>query len=243
MLSILGRAACLAALLLALSAGAASANPAPVITEAGATNPIAYELKSLRWTHFYATFDQPVWVVLTVHDGTGREVARVFDGAVPNAGERFWFPSWNGKTNLGARLPSSAGYTWRIRAYRSGWVTENTARIAVTKVIFTIYDTPGNPGEVRPSTEQVYSRYLTDGSANVYMTIWNRDACDVQVTMPQAPGAPSTAGNVGTWKLDPNHMTSATVYLRPPSWQIVRGSRDIGIDVKGADKVQMTVLQ
>lgn len=227
------------------SAGATSAFAAPAVKEMGVTNPIGYELKSLQWTHFYATFDQPVWVVLTVHDGTGREVARVFDGAVPTANQRFWFPSWNGKDACGHRLPSSAGYTWKVTAYRGGQSASKNGRIVISRVYFTIKETVPNPAIAdRPMTERRYTRYLVDGSANLYLSAGATETVTFQLTMPQTPTATATyAGNIGSWRMVPGEWLNDTRYLRPPTWVIARGIHDIDFESNASLNYQITVLQ
>lgn len=238
----------LAAVLCALFAGVAVAGAAPKIVEASYTNAVAYELKSLQWTHFYATFDQPVWAVLTVHDGAGREVARVFDGAVPEANKRFWFPSWNGKDAHGRHLPSSAGYIWKLRAVRGGQTAEASGRIAICKVLFTIRDqvTHDAATDSRFEAERDYQRYMIDGPANVYISATSKNGCDAfAVTMYGQPGATSfQSGNVGAYSIAAGAKLHETVYLRYPPWRFSRGMQRIATAVRNGDiSYQITVLQ
>lgn len=240
------RAALVTVLAIGLMAvGVASAAAAPAITELGVTNAIGYELKSLQWTHFYATFDQPVWAVLTVHDGAGREVARVFDGAVPNANQRFWFPSWNGKDALGRRLPSSAGYTWKVTAYRGGQTSSKLGRIVISRVLFTIKETVPNPALAdRPLTECTYSRYMVEGSANVYLSAGATETCTFQLTTRPTPTTTAwTAGNIGSWSMEAGGWLNDTKYLRPPAWVFARGLHDIEFESNASLNYQITVLQ
>lgn len=242
----------LMALMISFSAGVATAAAAPAISEAAWTNPIGYELKSLQWTHFYATFDRPVWAVLTVHDGAGHEVARVYDGAVPEAGKRFWFPSWNGKAAGGRRLPSSAGYTWRLRAYRNGEVTEKAGRIAISRIIFTIKSTLVNDEwpENQLSREVRWDRYMVDGkTANMYIQAsapsTETDYPGFFVTMGgRTYNTHDPRGNAYTASIKAGSSVNAAVYLRN-GWDFDTGMNWITVNTWDMPAVTyaITVLQ
>lgn len=149
---------------LAIAVPAYAQTKASMIDEAGYTNAVATSLKSLQWTHFYGTFDEPAWAVLTIHDGAGREVARIFDGAV-SSGSRVWFPSWNGKDSSGRYLPSSIAYEWRLRVNRGDRYDVVSGRIAVCRILFTVKgDDPQGT-----STHLAVDRYMFKAPANVYL--------------------------------------------------------------------------
>ena len=198
-------------------AASALAFAAPTITNAGFTNPIAYDLKSLQQTRFYATVDRPVWAVLRISNGTG-EVVRAYNGPVTVVGKPFWFPAWNGKTSRGCRLPSALGYTWDLTVDRGGLSSTRHGTIAVTRTLLRERGQTEVP-DSRPETEIVWSRYMVAGPARVQLRAVSTSTADVSVfvqndvdalnssvvghwtTVAQPPG--STALSVFTRALDP----------------------------------------
>jgi hypothetical protein len=134
------------------------------------TNPLAYDLKSLRSTRFYTSVDKPnVWAELSVKCPTGTKY--LYKGAIPNAGENFYFLPWDGMGPDGKRM-TSAAYEWTLRLSQSGSTSTYTGKITVSRICFSISGTAKAGSPVRTSA------YMVPGSANCYIAATSGAASD-----------------------------------------------------------------
>lgn len=237
--------ACVLMALVAALAIASSAFAAPKISEAAYTNAIAYDLKSLQSTHFYATFDRPVWAELTIHDGAGRKVAKIFDGSISEANKRFWFPSWNGKNSAGKRLPSSGAYIWKLRAVSDGQESVTTGKIAVCKVLFTMRGDFPTAREQKPAWEPIYERYMVKGAATIYTRAvrGGDDATPLSIYYASRSESTQYYGKLGDWDVSASQPLNTTTYLRGTKAIPRQGWYEFSFNISGSLWYEVTVIQ
>jgi YVTN family beta-propeller protein len=133
--------------------------PVPAISGIGVTNPLAWDLTSLKTTRVYATCNLPGrWMTIDVWDAHG--VVQTLYSGPAQQGVRVVTPPWDGRDSSGRRLPTG-NYRYRVRVNRSSDVTSVTGPIVVSRVWFSV-STSTTSGQL--------TRYLPSGPVRVYAT-------------------------------------------------------------------------
>jgi hypothetical protein len=159
----------LAAAVLMVALAAPSAFAGTPVVQAGYSNSIAYNLKSLQTTRFWGSVLYPnMWAVLKV--GTPYGDRYLYKGPIQAAGTRFDFPVWDGRGPHGERLPSSGGYRWTLTVNKGGnsWTTSGV--IAVSRIIVTTSVTTTEEFLQLRNMETFQDAYMLAGSYRCYLT-------------------------------------------------------------------------
>ena len=186
------------------------------INEVRYTGPVAYELKSLQTTRFWCTVDTPgVWATLRIKDGQGRVVRTIYSGPIQEANKRFYFPLWNGLDDNGQRL-FSASWNWELTVNKGGAVATKTGKITVSKIEFFL------TGRVSDLKEDLFSRYMIPGNANIYIRTSTSGPFDAfMFGIVNASGYEYISDPILMDR--PNRAVNTTVYLRGSNAMIGRG--------------------
>ena len=203
----------------------ATALAAPTLTASGATNPVAWGIKSLQWTAFWAKSGTPnAWAAVQVLSTSG-VVATVYNGSLANrptdSGGRTIFPAWNGKDASGRYL-ATGNYRYRIQLSQGGLTVSASGPIAVSRNRWTL--------DTRTGGGRVNKRYVYTGPMWLYMSGSTEttagDAVQVERTeIPPAFAVPVTTKAYPVFPGSPvrnvvERWTSAS--SRSWDWQIVK---------------------
>jgi hypothetical protein len=143
----------------------APAHGAPAISASGATNPVAWGIASLQWTHFWVKTSTPdAWAIVWIASSRGVE-RTLYNGPLAarpvDSGGRTIFPSWNGKGDVGGYL-ATGNYQYWIELSKGGVATHVSGPIAVSKSRWTL--------DTRSVGTTVNKRYLYAGPMWLYMS-------------------------------------------------------------------------
>lgn len=210
---------------LAVAAVLLSATPALAMLKVNylrSTNPIAYNLKSLQTTHFYASVDTTgVWADLVVKTPKGD--IHVYRGPMNVANRNFWFPAWNGLGPNRTRLPSSGGYIVQLTINRGGQFATAKNSISISRWYGIVSGISENslagpdPTGIDMITTRTPWAWVVPGNMNVYVhatsavTTLGGDALALTIaSVPFAWDATWTA----PFSLDATHPLDKTIYFR-----------------------------
>jgi hypothetical protein len=236
-----------AALVVAIAAGTASvASAAPDITSHGVTNQVAWGLKSLQYTYFYAgVVPSNAWVKLEVVGGNG-VVAKIYDGAVNKLGKdsigRYWSPRWYGRDNNGKMLPTGV-YNYQWTASSAGSSVIRKGIIVVSRVWWTI--TGAGPA----SAPDGFDRYLYGGKTRVFYHTYSAETTTTYMAVSAAwksgsqDFADHNALNIAAGAWSPTlsrYFTAPIAHFYVWALTAAKGSDH---DQLNGSKVQVTVVQ
>lgn len=145
--------------------------PALKVNWVKSSNPIAYNLASLRSTRFSASVNTPnVWAELVVVNPKGGNIT-IFKGTIAGANSIVWFPQWNGKMPNGKLLPT-ASYDWRLTVTKGGQSAVAKGKIIVSRICFSMKGTVSgyvDTDDFGNSIER--DGYMLQGNANCYVSV------------------------------------------------------------------------
>jgi hypothetical protein len=146
------------------------ADPAPKIDWVKSSNPIAYNLASMRSTHFTASVNTPnVRAELVVITPNGN--VTIFKGVIAHANSTVWFPQWNGKMPNGKLLPT-ASYDWRLTVTKGDQSSVARGKIIVSRICFSMKGTVSGYIDVNDFGNSIErDAYMLKGSANCYLSV------------------------------------------------------------------------
>jgi hypothetical protein len=235
------------ALVALIVAGTASvAFAAPGITSHGVTNQVAWGLKSMQYTYFYAGIvPSNAWVKLEILSSKG-VVAKVYEGAVNKLGKdsigRYWSPRWYGKDKNGKILPTGVyNYKWTVSS--AGSSVTRKGNIAVSRVWWTI------TGAGTTSAPAAFERYLYGGTTRAYYRTYSAETTRtyMSVSATWKSGSQNFADHdtlnltAGVWSPTVSKSFTAPIshsYL----WMLIAAKASDHDQLNGS-KVQVTVMQ
>jgi hypothetical protein len=236
-----------AALVATIVAGTASvALAAPDITSHNVTNQIAWGLKSMQYTYFYAgVTPATAWVKLEILSSKG-VVKKIYDGPVNKLGKdpsgRYWSPRWYGHDNSG-RMLATGIYNYKWTATSAGSSVTRRGNIAVSRVWLTM------TGAGTTGAPAAFERYMYAGRTRVFYHVYSAETTGTYMAISATwkSGSQDFADRntlylaAGTWS-----PTISKVFTAPLShsylWMLI-AARASNHDRLNGSKVQVTVMQ
>jgi hypothetical protein len=210
----------------------AAVSPAFALTvkTLGSTNPVAYDIKSLQSTRFYAAADQPnCYAVLKVKTASG--YITIYKGALGTATSYF---SWRGLSADGHRLPSAV-YDYTLTVNKGTASATKSGKISVSKIWFTF------SGRSVALATVKHRGYMKAGNANVYVSANSPTKPDSMAMRIAGPGGLNSEimyRYVYSWR-----PLSATVYLRAGTAIRQNGIQEFAVRCANDVRYTVTVIQ
>jgi hypothetical protein len=205
----------------------------PRIVAAGFSNPVAYDLRSLRSTRFVFTADRSACgVTLTLRTPNGP--ATLFSGVVPNAaGVPYALPAWDGKVR-GMRLPTGM-YGWVLTVRKSGVTATRTGSLLLSRVCLSF------SGSSTSGIARTHSVYLVTGRATC--TIEATSVASSGRLAMRVTGPSSYDRSLGTWALSATRPLLAVASLSGSSAVRASGLHLFTVDGWGGVRYRCRVVQ
>jgi hypothetical protein len=196
------------------------------------TNPVAYDLKSLRTTRFYTRVDRDgVRAELTVRCPSG--VKKIYSGSVGPKGQTFYFPAWDGTGPRGEKLPSAV-YDWQLKLTKDGATRTYSGKISVSRVYFSL------SGVAKGGSPVKRAAYMVAGNANCYVTAKTSSRWDMLTV---GLSSPAQSWPSRYWYLGATSPLSTTTYFRGTAAVRAAGLKTWTVTGRSNVAYTLTVIQ